>query len=102
MAFELNSAQAAIVEDEALLPTITVPVLLVYGNQDVLWNQPSSGQNNKVHFVGSPSVTADFIDQASQGLALERSAPQFRGAVSQWLCSNLEFRFKPQRRRSRW
>jgi pimeloyl-ACP methyl ester carboxylesterase len=87
---ELNSAQAAIAEDEALLPTITVPVLLVYGNQDVLWNQPSSGQNNKIHFVGSSSVTADYIDQAGQALALERTAPRFRDAISQWLCANLE------------
>jgi pimeloyl-ACP methyl ester carboxylesterase len=87
---ELNSAQPAIAADELYLPTISVPVLLVYGNQDVLWSQPSAGENNKLHFVGSPSVAAKFIDQAGQALALERTAPQFRTAVSQWLCVYLE------------
>jgi pimeloyl-ACP methyl ester carboxylesterase len=87
---ELSSAQAAIAENQALLPTLTVPVLLVYGNQDALWSQPSAGQNNKNHFLSSRSVTAEFLDNTGSAVALERTAPQFRTIVSKWLCSNFE------------
>jgi pimeloyl-ACP methyl ester carboxylesterase len=72
--------------DRIALGDIDVPVLLVYGMEDGYRPQPSSGQGHAERFTGSPSVTAEFIDDAGNALTLERAAPEFRSTVSAWLC----------------
>jgi pimeloyl-ACP methyl ester carboxylesterase len=87
---ETESAGQAIAADQAGLRTITAPVLLVYGINDVLWSQPSSGNGQASDYSGARSVTTVFLDNTGNGIALERTAPQFRSAVSTWLCANFE------------
>lgn len=81
------SAIPTIVFDDLqlLLREITVPVLLVYGRQDEFFLQPLAGSFQASLYGGSGDVSTVFIDDAGQALALERSAPEFRAALSSWL-----------------
>jgi pimeloyl-ACP methyl ester carboxylesterase len=64
---------------------ISVPVLLLYGLGDALFNQPTAGQNQAALFTGSHDVTLTFFPGAGHALTLQRSAPAVRQRVSDWL-----------------
>jgi pimeloyl-ACP methyl ester carboxylesterase len=70
--------------DHAMLPTISVPVLLVYGANDALF-PPPAGSQQQAQFAGSKDVSLVQIPDTGHAVTLERSAPTLVGDVSQWL-----------------
>jgi pimeloyl-ACP methyl ester carboxylesterase len=82
---EPQSALASVAADQAFLREVTVPVLLVYGKLDAFHDQPSSGQQQKGLYSGTRDLTAAFLENTGSALALERSAPEFRRLVADWL-----------------
>lgn len=87
---EPESAVQSIADDQVELSLLTIPVLLVYGTADALWNQPQSGRMQTLHYTSSHDVTLRFIAGSGQALALERTAPQFDGVMSSWLCNRFD------------
>ena len=84
---EPQSAFQVVAADQALLREVAVPVLLVYGRQDALFDQPSAGQQQRALYSGSRDVQLTFLDGAGQAHALERTAPAFRATMSSWLAA---------------
>lgn len=83
---EPRSALATLVQDQVSIPTITSPVLLVYGTQDALFSNPrDAGAQQQALYRGSSDVTLSFVEGAGNALQLERSAPTFRSLLSAWL-----------------
>jgi alpha-beta hydrolase superfamily lysophospholipase len=64
---------------------IHVPVLLLYGLGDRLYDQPRAGLDQRRLYTGSPDVTLAFFAGAGHALLLQRSAPAVRARVSTWL-----------------
>jgi pimeloyl-ACP methyl ester carboxylesterase len=64
---------------------IKVPVLLLYGLGDALFNQPLAGYDQRRLFTGSRDVTLAFFPRAGHALLLQRTAPDVRARVSGWL-----------------
>lgn len=82
----LGSAIPNAVSDNALLATVSVPVLLVYGHNDALFqDNPAGTRLQRAHFVGSKDVTDIFLPDTGHALTLERTAPRMRHEVSEWL-----------------
>jgi pimeloyl-ACP methyl ester carboxylesterase len=79
-----NSIVAAINEDHLMVPTITVPVLLVLGANDALF-PPPAGTEQEAQFLGSSDVSLTQLANTGHALTLERSAPTFTADISRWL-----------------
>jgi pimeloyl-ACP methyl ester carboxylesterase len=79
-----GSFSQAVGTDQARLGEIHVPVFLAYGLSDALF-QPSAGADQYQRFTGSNDVTMVTLANTGHLLMLERSAPQLRSAVSDWL-----------------
>ena len=85
---EPQSALAGVAADQANVPDIRAPVLLVYGTKDAFFDDPrSAGASQRDLYSGSQDVTLAFVEGAGNALALERSAPHFRDLVSDWLAA---------------
>jgi pimeloyl-ACP methyl ester carboxylesterase len=82
---EPQSAFQTIGADVASLHELTIPVLLVYGRKDALFDQPGAGENQARLFAGTPDLTTEFVDGAGHALALERTAPAYRRLMNAWL-----------------
>jgi len=66
--------------------TVHVPVLLVYGKNDALFQDNAAGTPlQKLHYLGSSDVQDMFLPNTGHALTLERTAPQMREQVSDWL-----------------
>lgn len=63
---------------------IDVPVLVVTGRDDALF-PPPGGPEQVGLYTGTDDVSLSTIPNASHAITLERSAPDFRAAVRQWL-----------------
>ena len=82
----IGSAIPNAVSDIALLATVRVPVLLVYGKNDALFQDNAAGTPlQKLHYLGSSDVQDIFLPNTGHALTLERTAPQMREKVSDWL-----------------
>jgi pimeloyl-ACP methyl ester carboxylesterase len=79
-----QSIVLATVLDHLLLPTIHVPVLLVYGANDALF-PPPAGLLQRLHFLGTQDVTLTQIPDTGHAVTLERSHLTLVGDVSAWL-----------------
>jgi pimeloyl-ACP methyl ester carboxylesterase len=79
-----TAAPHAIVEDLLLIPTITVPVLLVYGEKDALFTV-QGGERQRLLYAGSSDVTFVSLPNTGHALTLEQTAPLLRAEVSNWL-----------------
>jgi hypothetical protein len=64
---------------------IHVPVLLLYGLSDALFAQPTAGADQRRLFTGTHDVTLAYFAGAGHALTLQRSAPDVRQRVSDWL-----------------
>jgi pimeloyl-ACP methyl ester carboxylesterase len=83
----LGSAIPNAASDVALLATVRVPVLLVYGKNDALFqDNPVGTPLQKAHYLGTSDVTDIFLPNTGHALTLERTAPEMRERVSDWLC----------------
>lgn len=83
-----GSAPQSIAVDTALLGTVDIPVLLVYGEDDEIFDSgPLGTRLQKSRYTGSDDVTDVFLPDTGHALALERTAPRMRGTVSDWLAA---------------
>jgi pimeloyl-ACP methyl ester carboxylesterase len=80
----VSSTQLALDTDIARLGEIHVPVLLTIGAEDKIWTQDGWAQQ-KGRFTGSTDVTAVSLPNTGHYLMLERTAPEFRKLLSNWL-----------------
>lgn len=79
------SLTPAVIANNAGVPEVEVPVLLLYGTADAIYEQPAAGEQQEQLFSGSSDVTLRFFEGAGHALTLESSAPQLHEAVSSWL-----------------
>lgn len=82
---EVSSLVPATASNTRYVGEIGVPVLLLYGDRDAVYDQPAAGENQKGMFSGSPDVTLEFLPETGHALTLERSAPRLRAIASGWL-----------------
>jgi pimeloyl-ACP methyl ester carboxylesterase len=80
---DINSSVPAGFTEPPQYNQITVPVLMLYGNQDKLF-PPPAGQNHRTFFTGSDDVTFHEFE-GGHTLMLQRTAPQVRRTLSDWL-----------------
>lgn len=82
---DAGSLTPAVVADNAQAGEIDVPVLLLYGTSDAIYEQPQAGEQQRDLFTGSDDVTLRFFKRTGHALTVEQSAPVVRGVVSRWL-----------------
>lgn len=83
---ESMSAIATLAIDNTQAATITVPVLLVYGDRDgFLADATLSAPTQAALYLGNGDVSVEILPATGNALALERSAPVYRARVSAWL-----------------
>src|SRR5205823_6254144 len=67
------------------LATVTVPVLVVFGADDIqLWSRQGEDEQAN-NFSGSHDKTTVYIPNAAHFPMFERSAPEFVKVMSSWL-----------------
>jgi pimeloyl-ACP methyl ester carboxylesterase len=81
-----NSVVDATALDHLMLPTVTVPVLLLYGSNDALF-PPPAGTLQQLHFVGGHDVSLIQLADTGHAVTLERSAPLLVADLSSWLAA---------------
>jgi pimeloyl-ACP methyl ester carboxylesterase len=79
-----NSVVEGIALDHVMLPTVTVPVFLLYGSNDALF-PPPAGSLQQAHFVSSHDVSLTQLADTGHAVTLERSAPTLEANLSRWL-----------------
>ncbi|HEX8075472.1 MAG TPA: alpha/beta hydrolase [Thermoleophilaceae bacterium] len=82
---DTNSFTPTVVSNNQHGGEIRVPALLLYGTSDAIYQQPQAGEAQRDLLSGSPDVTLHFFEGTGHALTLERSAPQMRAVVSNWL-----------------
>lgn len=82
---DAGSVAAANVLSNARSGEIEVPVLLVYGLADGIYQQPSAGQTQSEAYPASSDVTTIWIERAGHALTIQRSAATMRNQVFEWL-----------------
>lgn len=80
----VTSVGGGIAADHVYLRTITIPVLVVFGDQDKAF-RPGTGEREARQYTGSRDVTYVAIRNAGHPPMLSRSALVFRAKVSSWL-----------------
>jgi pimeloyl-ACP methyl ester carboxylesterase len=78
-----SSFGQAIAMNEEGVATLSVPVLLVFGDHDI-W-PPLSPELQRARFRSSSDVSLVTIQNAGHMLMLQRTAPGFRSVMSSWL-----------------
>jgi pimeloyl-ACP methyl ester carboxylesterase len=82
----MQSGPIAVQFDLAKTQSITVPLLDIYGADDTLvWSR--DGEAQQQNNFGSKDKTTVFVPNAGHFPMFERTAPQFRAAISTWLNS---------------
>lgn len=81
---DINSSVPAAFVEPGQYNQITAPVVMIFGKQDALFPPPAA-QNHRTLFTGSNDVTLHEIDGAGHTLMLQRTAPEFRRKLSDWL-----------------
>jgi pimeloyl-ACP methyl ester carboxylesterase len=81
----IRSAPTGVIVDTARAAEIRVPVLIMFGDKDTLVWSRDGEQKQQGDYTGSADKTTTFVPNAGHFPMLERSAPQFRRALSSWL-----------------
>lgn len=78
---------SAITANIALAPTVTVPVLLPYGElEPFLGGAAFAAEQQRARYaLGSDDVTVQIVPDSGHGPMIERPAPVFRAGLSAWL-----------------
>lgn len=82
---DVSSTPQLLVANNQGVGSIQVPVLLLFGTDDAIYEQPSAGESQRELFGGSSDVTLKFFERTGHALVLERSAPRVREVVAGWL-----------------
>jgi pimeloyl-ACP methyl ester carboxylesterase len=81
---DLNSIIAALVQQQAKLAGVKVPVLVICGTKDALY-APLGCESQGDRFTRSRRVTVELVRNAGHAITLDRSTATFRRKVSRWL-----------------
>jgi pimeloyl-ACP methyl ester carboxylesterase len=81
---DTGSVPGALVNDALTIPSITVPVLLLIGQNDALFTPPTA-DFGRLEYLGSHDVTQTILPDTGHALLLGHTAPQARAALSSWL-----------------
>ncbi|MGH8583351.1 MAG: alpha/beta fold hydrolase [Gammaproteobacteria bacterium] len=68
--------------DGAMLGSVDVPVLCIAGDKDAFFPHPD---DQAKLFTGSPEAKAVVLPGTGHAVTLEKSAPEFRRAMADWL-----------------
>lgn len=82
---DVNSLVPAIAANQSNVGSIAVPVLLLYGTGDAVYDQPKAGEDQRNLFTGSKDVTLRFFDGQAHGLMFESKAGEVRDTTARWL-----------------
>ncbi len=82
---DVNSLVPAIAANQANVGSIAVPVLLMYGTGDAVYDQPKAGEDQRKLFGGSKDVTLRFFDDQAHALVFESRAGEVRATAAGWL-----------------
>lgn len=69
----------------ALSPTVTVPVLMPYGDRDPVASIAAVELQRARYALGSDDVAVQITPNMGHEVMLERPAPKFRAGLSAWL-----------------
>jgi pimeloyl-ACP methyl ester carboxylesterase len=83
---DVSSLTPAIAHNAARQPDIALPVLLLFGGSDAVY-EPGTGEKEAAAFSGSDDVTYREFAGAGHALVLEREAPDVRATVAEWLAA---------------
>jgi pimeloyl-ACP methyl ester carboxylesterase len=78
-----SAVEAVALTNHVLLPTVTVPVLVAFGDHDIF--PPGTPEAQRVAFAGTDDLTITTIARSGHTLMLQRTAPAVRALVSNWL-----------------
>jgi pimeloyl-ACP methyl ester carboxylesterase len=81
---DTNSIIPALLQQQAQLPRIREPVLIVCGNRDALY-APLGCRGQGERFTRSRSVSVRTVRNIGHAITLEPPARTFRRTVSRWL-----------------
>jgi pimeloyl-ACP methyl ester carboxylesterase len=81
---DMPSTYAAIAADRLWLPTLRLPVLLVFGERDPFF-PPVAAHRQRALFRPGGDRTLITIPSTGHHVMLERTAPAFRATVAMWL-----------------
>jgi pimeloyl-ACP methyl ester carboxylesterase len=81
----LTSQGRAIFQDNLGIPTIHIPVLLGYGENDPLWGEGGATAQKARYESASDDVTLHFFEGAGHIFFLNRGANGYRRYISSWL-----------------
>jgi pimeloyl-ACP methyl ester carboxylesterase len=84
------SGGQALVADQLFLPTITAPVLLVYGEQDRIFRWPTV-ERQRLHFVRSPDVKVTCLASTGHMLPLHPTRDVLYTQLGSWLTNGMTF-----------
>jgi pimeloyl-ACP methyl ester carboxylesterase len=76
-----------VARDNTLVPTITVPVAVVGGEEDAVV-PPSATAAQRLRFTGTGDVSVILMPNAGHLLPLERSAAQLQQRLGSWLAAH--------------
>ena len=80
---DVSTLTPAVAFDGSRAGDVKVPVLLVMGEQDKVF-EPGTAEKQRDAYTGSDDVTLYKQPRASHALTLEKTAPQMRAAVAAW------------------
>jgi pimeloyl-ACP methyl ester carboxylesterase len=84
----MRSAPNGVPVDKLRASEISVPVLVVFGDEDTLvWTREGEEQQQD-NYTGSPDRTTYFVPRAGHFPMLERTAPQLRSVLAGWLAGH--------------
>jgi pimeloyl-ACP methyl ester carboxylesterase len=81
---DTSSVIQSLIVDQAGLPEISAPVLIVCGDHDALFPPPACDQH-KGKFTGSDDVTESLLDDTGHAVTLERTRRTLESTVGNWL-----------------
>jgi pimeloyl-ACP methyl ester carboxylesterase len=83
----VQSVPQGLLVDQAELGGVSVPVLIVCGAEDALF-EPDGCSRQEDRYSGSADVSTVMISGAGHALTLERTRQEFQAAVSTWLTAH--------------
>jgi pimeloyl-ACP methyl ester carboxylesterase len=85
---DVESLAQAIALNNARIREIDVPILLLFGEADRIF-EPGAAERQRDAYSGSSDVTLRKFPDTGHALTLERAAPQVEDAVAEWLDAGL-------------
>lgn len=85
---DIGSVPASFAANQALVRTIAVPILLVFGAQDALFPPPNGEAQRANAYPQSPDVSLVELPGTGHAVTLGRTHDAFRAAMGAWLAGH--------------